>query len=103
MNQLPTCLEDIIYKYKHQLEFAECLRQIESIEYEIDVGIYTSSTIYYLDKFVRNETNYFSCDYEDGNFEDGITGIPELEIYSNDGSMKKLDKDGKIVYHSDNY
>ncbi len=77
METLPTVLEDIIYKYLHQMNFLKCLKQIESIEYEIDEGVYYSSTIYYLDKFVRNETNYFSCNYEDYDEDiDKDQGIP---------------------------
>jgi hypothetical protein len=36
MNNLPKVLEDIILNYKHQLDFSECLNEINEIEYEAE-------------------------------------------------------------------
>ena len=36
MNNLAKDLQDIIYEYKYQLEFSECLKEINEIEYSIE-------------------------------------------------------------------
>jgi len=52
MNNLPKDLHDIIYKNKYQLDFSECIKEINNIEYEthVDWEEYTFSTRKYKNK-----------------------------------------------------
>ena len=62
MNNLPKDLQDIVYEYKQQLDFSECLQEINEIEYEthVDWEEYTISTRKYKNK---ETTMWLTCPY----------------------------------------
>ena len=103
MNQLPTDLENIIYKYKHQLQFIAVMNDIKNIEYEIDNGsIYKRSSRNYKNNEVQYYENYELDDYQEWveyNYGDKFYHI-ELEIFSDINGWRKIDKEGKEVFYS---
>lgn len=86
MNSLPLDIENIIYKYVHQLKLKPVIDEIKKIEYEIDKSRYEStSAISFNGKFIE----YFTEIYEDD----------EVEIYANTNPKYDLEVWGdKYVY-----
>ena len=64
LTMLPKDLQDIIYTYKHQLDFSECVKEINEIEYEtyVDWEEYTISTR----KYKNKETTHWLVRYAIG-------------------------------------
>lgn len=85
--------EDIIYKYKHQLEFAECLEQIEKIKYSIKIGCGG------IEHSIRHLSEGYGVDYCDWGFWDWGFSAQRKMIFS-DGSCQYDDYDTKIQIYS---
>jgi len=97
MNQLPKVIEDIIYMYKHQLDFMESLDMIKTMEHEIDTFVYPSSEVVKPD---GTEVKYFEGgEYECGDEYGVEEGYVSLEIFSETNGWWVI-RDNKPVFVS---
>ena len=98
MNTLPTCLENIIYSYLHQLKFAKVLDEIKKIEYEITDSVYCYST-----RGVEGENEqieYFANPYD---YEDELEEEEQYDLEVFGKGWSKINSKGKIIFYSSVY
>lgn len=99
MDQLPTALEDIIYQYKHQLEFRAVMEElIENIKYECDScgTTLTNKKRSCISYYMNADRTYFTYDEENDvetilkEFSCDLS-IQVMELYCSGEEIKDID------------